>query len=162
MKKKVWRYDLCTHVYQKWQSYDVWFLRYGAWQTEFFVILGHFLPFYLPNDPENQNFEMKKNLGDIIILNICTINDNHMVYGSWDMEHKKIFCFGPFLTFYPTNNPKNQNFDKTKKKKHLEISSIYISVPKIMIICCTAPEIWRVMDLIFIFHLWLFFVLLHP
>ena len=116
MKKKVWRYDLCTHVYQKWQSYDVWFLRYGAWQTEFFVILGHFLPFYLPNDPENQNFEMKKNLGDIIILNICTINDNHMVYGSWDMEHKKIFCFGPFLTFYPTNNPKNQNFDKTKKK----------------------------------------------
>ena len=36
-----------------------------------------------PMDPENQNFEkMKKTPGDIIILQICTINDNHMIYGS--------------------------------------------------------------------------------
>ena len=34
-----------THVYHKWQSYDVWFLRYGAWRTKFFVILDHFLHF---------------------------------------------------------------------------------------------------------------------
>ena len=34
-------------MYHKWQSYDVWFLRYGAWQTEFFVIFNRFLPFYL-------------------------------------------------------------------------------------------------------------------
>ena len=31
-------------------------------QQNFFVILGHFLPFY-PNNPKNQNFEkMKKSL----------------------------------------------------------------------------------------------------
>ena len=36
-----------------------------------------------PMDPENQNFEkMKKTPGDIIILQICTINDNYMIYGS--------------------------------------------------------------------------------
>ena len=29
-----------------WQSYDVWFLRYGVRQTYFFIILDHFLPFY--------------------------------------------------------------------------------------------------------------------
>ena len=27
-----------------------WFPWYGAWQMEFLVILGHFLPFYLTND----------------------------------------------------------------------------------------------------------------
>ena len=29
-KKNVWRYYHFTHVHHKWQSYDVWFLRYGA------------------------------------------------------------------------------------------------------------------------------------
>ena len=33
--------------------------------------------------PKNQNLKkMKKATGDIIILHMCTINDNHMVYGS--------------------------------------------------------------------------------
>ena len=36
-----------------------------------------------PNNPENHNFEkVKKALGDIIILHKCTINNNHMIYGS--------------------------------------------------------------------------------
>ena len=47
---------------------------------------------------------MKKTLGDIIILHMCTRNDNHIMYGSWDMEHNghnflsfwTIFC--PFTT----------------------------------------------------------------
>ena len=30
----------------KWQSYDVWFLKYGVQWTEFFIIMDHFLPFY--------------------------------------------------------------------------------------------------------------------
>ena len=41
-----WRYYHFTNVYYKWQSYDVWFLRYEVQQTEFLVILDHFLPFY--------------------------------------------------------------------------------------------------------------------
>ena len=53
------------------RSCDARFLRYGVRQTEFFVILGHFLLFYPPNDPKNQNSEMKKKmLGDIILLDI--------------------------------------------------------------------------------------------
>ena len=54
-------------MYHKWQSHDVWLLRYGAWWTEFFVILDCFLPYYPPppSNPENQNFEkMKKKHGD--------------------------------------------------------------------------------------------------
>ena len=47
-EKNIWRYHHFTHVYNKWKSYDVWFLRYGVQQTEFFLILDHFLPFYPP------------------------------------------------------------------------------------------------------------------
>ena len=35
--KKTWRYCPITHVYHKWRSYDVWFLRYKAGQAEFFL-----------------------------------------------------------------------------------------------------------------------------
>ena len=106
-------------MYHKWQS----FLRYGAWQTEFFVILDPFLSFYHINNPVNQNFEkMKKPPGDIIILQMYTINDNHMMYGSWDMEHNRqnFFHFGPFFAIYPRNNPKNKDLKKYTKKS-LEI-----------------------------------------
>ena len=67
-EENTWRYYHFTHVYHKWHSYDVWFLRYGVWQTEIFVILDNFLHFYPPKNLENQNFEkMKKTPGDIII-----------------------------------------------------------------------------------------------
>ena len=50
---------------------------------QFFAILGHVLPFYLPDYPENQNFEkLKKKPGNIIILLKCTIHNHHMMYGS--------------------------------------------------------------------------------
>ena len=74
-------------------------------RTEFFVILDYFLLFYPPNNQKNQNFEnIKKVPGDIIILHKCAINDNHMMYGSWDMKHDgqnflsfwTVFC--PFTT----------------------------------------------------------------
>ena len=61
-----------------------------------------------------------------------------------------------FLPAYPLNQ-ENQNF---LEKKHLEISSFYASLPKIMIICYTVPEIWRMTDVIVIFYLGVFFALL--
>ena len=45
-EKIYWIYYHFTHVYQKSQSHDVQFLRYRVRQTEFFVTLGHSLPFY--------------------------------------------------------------------------------------------------------------------
>ena len=48
-EKMTWRYYHFTHVYHKWQSYDIWFLRHSAQQKEFYVILDYFLPFYHPN-----------------------------------------------------------------------------------------------------------------
>ena len=52
--------------------------------------------------------KMKQKAEDIIILEMCTINDNHMMYGFWNKEHGrynflffKIFCpdFLPYLWF---------------------------------------------------------------
>ena len=92
-------------MYHKWQSYDVWFLKYGAPQTEFFIILDYFLPFYPSNKLENQNYEkMEKQktnkqtntLGDIIFLHMCNINENHMICGFWDMGHN----WQKFLSFW--------------------------------------------------------------
>ena len=44
----------------------------------------HFGPFFAPpKDPENQNFEKKKEKpGDIIILHKCSKNHAHMLYCS--------------------------------------------------------------------------------
>ena len=72
-----------------------------------------------------------------------------------------IFPFGLFLPFYPPNSLKNENFKK-KKKKHLEITSLYTSVPKIMIIFYIAPELWRVTVVIVVFPFGLFLALLPP
>ena len=97
---------------------------------------------------------------EIIILHLSITNDDHIMYGSWDMECNRQNLQGPiFLPFSTTNNSKNQDFEKWKKC--LEISSFYTSVPKIMILCHTVPEIWRVTDVICIFHFKLFFALLN-
>ena len=57
-------------------------MRYGAQQTEFFLVLDHFLPFCPPDDPENQNLEkLKKNPWRYNPFTHVHITDNHM-YGS--------------------------------------------------------------------------------
>ena len=100
IEKSTWRYYYFTHLHHKWQSYDVWFLWYGVQQTEFFVILDWFLSFP-PYGPRKSKFLKceKKHLKilpeDIIILQMCVINDSHMMHCSWDME-----CNGQnFLSF---------------------------------------------------------------
>ena len=101
LNKKKWKklsgdILLYIHVYHKWRSYDIWLLKYKVQQTEIVVILGHFLPFQTPDNLEKKNFKFKKIPGDIIILHICTINKNHLMYGSWDIEHNR----ENFLSFW--------------------------------------------------------------
>ena len=102
----------------KWQSYEVWFLRYGVQWTKFFVISDHFLPFYPPNKPKNQNFEkMKKLPRDIIILHRCNINDNHMMYGSWDTEANRQIFLSFWTIFCPFTSLTNKKIKIWKNEK---------------------------------------------
>ena len=79
----------------------------------------NFLPFwtifctYPPNNPKNQNFEKMKKLPGDIIFHMCTINDNHMMYGSWDMERDRQNFLLFWTVFFPFT-PQNQNFKKMK------------------------------------------------
>ena len=61
-------------------------------------------------------------------------------------------CFSFSAIFCPFTPLTAQKIKILKKwKKRLEISSFYNSVPKLMIICYTVPEIWCMTDVI-IFH----------
>ena len=62
-------------------------------RTESFVILGYFLPFY------PLTIQKIKSPGDIIILNVSIINQNHIMYDPWDMECNRhnFSYFGPFF-----------------------------------------------------------------
>ena len=109
------------------------------------------LPFYPPSNPKSQNSL------EILSFYTCTTNDNHMMYGFWNMERdRQKFCyFRPFFTFspppppsplpLPSNKPKNQK-KKLKWKKHLKISSFCTSVPNKLITWCAVLEIWFVMN----------------
>ena len=105
-------------------------------------------------------WKTKKNAWSIFILNKCTINDNQIMYVSWDIECDRQNFFvilDHFLPFFSPNNSKYQHFEKTKKTSGDII--ILTSVPKIRIICYTVPQIWRVTDII-IFYFGLLFPLL--
>ena len=120
---------LYIHVYHKWRSYDIWFLKYKVRQTEVFVILGYFLLFQPPDNPENQNFKIENNTWtDIIILHIWTINNNQMIYGSWEKE-----CYRDnFLSFWTVFCPFTPYGKKKKKEKN----------------------IWRYYNFINVYHKW--------
>ena len=95
---------------------------YDSWETEwdkqkFFVILGDFLLFYFTNDPEQQNFEKTLKRPNMNILHTCTLNDNHLMDGSWGMgcggqnflSFWTIFCFFAQLTTQKLKLKKNEN-----------------------------------------------------
>ena len=67
------------------------------------VILDFFLPF-IPVTTRKSKFwiKMKKTPRDIIILHMSTINKNHMMYDSWDMERgrQKFFSFGTIFALF--------------------------------------------------------------
>ena len=132
--------------------YDVCFLRYDVQQTELFCHLGPFFSLYPSNSPKNENFKtMKKRPGDIIILREGTKNHDQMLCSSWDIVCVGCNCYCSFWVIFSPFTPLTAQKMRTWKK-HRQIS-FNTSVPKIMIICYTVPEIWCVMDVTAIFHL---------
>ena len=105
-------------------------MKYGSWDIKckgqsFLSFWTIYCPLTLKNSA-NQNFEkILKKSGDIIILHMSTINENHIMYDSRDIECDRPFL-DHFFLFTSANNPKNQNLEK---KNSLEISSFYTSAP---------------------------------
>ena len=67
-------------------------MRYGVKQTEFFVILDHFLPFY---KPKIQNFENMKKTPIIpkIMLRWCTVSEIEIILSFFMMFRKEDLSF---------------------------------------------------------------------
>ena len=143
-RKKILGCHHFTYVYQKSRSYGVCFLRYGARQTQFFVILDYYLLFYFPSNPENQNLEkIEKLREDFIILLMRTINENHMMYGSWDME-----CdVQNLLSFWTISWPFNTLATWKIWRCH-HFLYVYQNC-KSYDVWCMVPETWHATDSIF-------------
>ena len=90
---------------------------------------------------------------EILPFYTCTINDNHIMHGSWDMEHKTEFfvILDCFLSLYPPYGPRKSKFWKNERNL-----SLWTCVPYRKIILCMVSEIWSVMDRIFC-HFRIFF-----
>ena len=109
-EKNCWRYHHFTHAYQKPQSYEVQFLRYGVRQNylSFCVILYPFTP--LP--PLTQKTEIltkwKKASGDVIILNLSKKNMIIwcMLTQIWSATHNFLSFQVIFCSFVPLLIPK--------------------------------------------------------
>ena len=108
-------------------------MMYGSWDAEsnrqnilsFWTIFC----FTSSNNPENQHFEKK--YGDIIILHMRTINEDHMMSSSWYMEcaRQNLLSFWTIsCPFTPIVTSKIKILKKMKKN-HLEILSFYKCVP---------------------------------
>ena len=61
--------------------------------------------------------KMKKTSEDIIILQICTINDSHMMYGSWGTEcnRQNVWPFWTFSALLPPWQSQKSKFWKNEK-----------------------------------------------
>ena len=100
--ENTWRYPF-THVYNTLRSYDAWFLRYKVQRTKF-CHFGSFFALWPSQQPKKSKILKKlkkKRPRDIIMLHLCIINDNHIMYGSWDKKCNRqfFFHFGLLFTF---------------------------------------------------------------
>ena len=119
-EKSIWR-CITLHVYtlpkitiicmlpEICSAKDIIFCQFGP----FFALL----PCYW-----SRKLKFEKNVKNprvIILLHMCTINEDHMIYNSWDIKAVEFFViWGHFLPSDPPNNPKNQNFEKHTWRYH--------------------------------------------
>ena len=117
-------------------------MKCGSWDMEckFFLILGHFLPFYPLTTRKSKIFKKRKCL-QILSFYKCTKNHNQMLYCSTDMACDRCNFYvlvwrASFCPFTPLTAQKI----KIKNEKNT------CNVPKTMIRWCMVPEIWCVMN----------------
>ena len=106
-EKNNWRHYPFTHVYHRWGS------LHGSWGIRWYPFFA-ILPSWKPG--KSKFWKNEKMPGDIILLNMCNINDNHM-YGSWDMGHDRQKCLSFWASFalLPYKQPKKLKFWKKEK-----------------------------------------------
>ena len=147
----------------------IWCMFPKIWSATdiIFFHLGPFFALLPPNNPKNENGKNgKKAWRYHLFTQVYKKSWSYAIlFLRYGMRRIQLlfFILGNFLPFYPPPSPfPPQKKIKKMKKKPLEIPSFNTSVPKIMIMCYTVPEIRCRLDVIVIFHFGLFFALLSP
>ena len=98
----------------------IWYMVLELWSTtdRIFVNLDLFLPFFPPNNLENQNCKKWKKYPEILLSYTGLPKMTsiwYMVPEIWSVTGRTFCYFRSFLPFYLSSNPKNQNFKKNEK-----------------------------------------------
>ena len=117
-------------MHQKSQSYDVQFLRYRVRHKNF----CHFRPFFCPfaSPLKIPNIKVLKKWKKFLVIfsfytYMCTINEDHMIYGFWNIrcDRQKFLTF--WANFCPFNPLKTWNIKiLTLKKTPGDITILHI------------------------------------
>ena len=146
--------------------------------TEFVVILGHFLSLDPPNNLKNQILKKWKKCPEILSFYICVPQMTIMWYTVPDIWSTTdwIFCHLDYsLPFYPPNT-ENQNFEKMKKlpediiilhmctinEKSYDVSFLRYEHERKKQLEISSFWSWHAADVILLFHFGLLFTLLLP
>ena len=100
----------------------IWCMLTQIWNACTDTFFCHFRPFFaffapLLTPKINIWKKCKKTPGHIILLHMCTINQDHMMNGSWDMKFNRQNFFvilDSILPFYPPSTLKNENIKNDK------------------------------------------------
>ena len=106
---------MCTknHNHTMHASWDMEYDRHNF--LSFWAIFCPFTPLLTPKI--NIWNKCKKNPGDIL-LHMCTINEDYIMYGSWDIRHKKqnfLSFWTIFCSFTPLPTQKKMFLKKWEK-----------------------------------------------
>ena len=114
IEKKPWRYYNFTHFHHKWQSYDIWFAmdRICCHSGPFFALL---YPLWTQKIKILEKW--KKIPEDIIILQMCAINESYIMYGSWYIKCNKQNFLSLWTFFCPFTLVTTQKIKFHKMKK---------------------------------------------
>ena len=110
----------------EWRSYDIYIYTYiyiyGSWnircdRQKFLSFSAIFCTFSPLTTQKIKILKLEKTPRDIIILHICTINDNHMKYGSWvmDPDRQNFLSFWTVFALLPPYGPRKSKLWKNKK-----------------------------------------------
>ena len=147
-KSEFWK-----NVYQKPQTYDVQFLRYGV-RHNFLSFWNVFYSFIAPTPSviiqKNKILKKWKSIWTYHFKLVWKKLD-HMMYAYSDMDYNRHNFLSFQAILYSFTRLLTTKISIWKRcKKQLDILSFYTCVPQIKIISCMVPEIKSVKDRVFL------------
>ena len=98
----------------------IWCIVPEIWSVTERIFLSFWTAFCLFTPLTTQKIKILKKwkkVGNFIILHMCTINDNQMMYSSWDTEHERQIFLSFWTIFCPITPLTTQNIKILKKLK---------------------------------------------